>query len=73
MSWLLGRKEEAAGVCIIDWDPQTGPTVVCDGVKEYARKVIDKEKVCIIEWDAKQHKPYVYCGPGKEVLFRILK
>jgi len=59
-------------VCIIDWGPE-GPSVICDGIKDYVKRIFDKDKVCIVEFDPKQNKAFSYCGSGKEIAFKILK
>ncbi len=56
-------------VCVVEPLPGGDFTVRCDVTKETARLLIDKEKVCVIEW--RDGKPFSYCGPGKEVVTRI--
>jgi len=74
MVWELFKASDKQQnpVCIIDWGPE-GPMVVCDGVKDYVKRVFDKDKVCVVEFDPKQNKAFSYCGSGKEIAFRILK
>jgi hypothetical protein len=46
-------------------------TVQCDISHETVRRIIDMEKVCVIEFDGK--RPISYCAAGKEVAVRLFK
>ena len=67
----LFKAKERPPICIVESMPNGDFTIQCDVTKETARRLIDKEKVCVIEFDVKSGKPISYCGPGKDVVTRI--
>lgn len=67
------KGKEKPPVCIVDL---TGPfdfQVTCDITESTVRSVVDKQKVCIIEFDPNTGRPLSYCGPGKDIVARLFK
>jgi hypothetical protein len=75
MVWefIKGSTSPQRNVCVVI---PTGPfdfTIQCNITQETVRQIIDKEKVCIIEYDEKTRSHLSYCGQGKEVAIRLFR
>lgn len=73
MVWeiLKGSTSPPKNLCIVT---PVGPmdfTVQCDINQETVRRIIDMEKVCVIEFDGK--RPISHCAAGKEVAVKLFK
>ena len=69
--WEILKASTRPNVCIV---MPAGPfdfTVSCDVTRDTVRQIIDKEKVCIIEFDDKR-RAMSFCGTGKEIVSRLL-
>lgn len=60
--------------CVVDVDPQGKPSVNCDVNPNMLRQLMDKDYVCIIEFNPKEGgKPYSMCGQGKDIVAHIFQ
>ena len=71
MVFELFRAKERPPICVVEPMPNGDFVIQCDVTKETVRRLIDKERVCVIEFDVKSGNPISYCGTGKDVVSRI--
>jgi hypothetical protein len=75
MVWefIRGSTSPPKNVCVVMPNGPFDFTIQCNVTQETIRQIIDRDRVCIIEYAERDKMLLSYCGQGKDVAARLFK